>query len=356
MLLNKIDRYIFKTVFNSFLIITIIFCILFFIFTYLAQVTNDNDNYTTWELILGTLYQLPSILYLLLPACAMIGSLMGLTLLAGHSEIIVLRASGRSTTQIARGVILVGLIGSITTIIFGGYIAPLIQKLADSNLVEYNIHNIWLKTPDGVMHIGQIDLNKKSAYDIRKFIIKHNKLEEVNFAKEAKYTSDTNAEVFQISKLAFPIKDRQKEVAKTSNIEKDKWVNPLSLSVAQVITINDNNYLDLSQLTQFMLSDTQAKNDALNLKFWQEIFQPISLMVMILLSVPLSIGSNRSSTFIVKLLLGAFFGFIFFIFNQIFGPIALILHISPIFGAAGPTFVAIVLLIYLFIKSKEINI
>ena len=95
MLLNKIDRYIFKTVFSSFLIVTIIFCILFFIFTYLAQVSNDNGNSTTWALILDTLYQLPGILYILLPACAMVGALMGLSLLAGHSEIIILRASQR---------------------------------------------------------------------------------------------------------------------------------------------------------------------------------------------------------------------------------------------------------------------
>jgi lipopolysaccharide export system permease protein len=102
-----------------------------------------------------------------------------------------------------------------------------------------------------------------------------------------------------------------------------------------------------------MLSKTQAKDDTLDLKFWQEVFQPVSLMVLILLSVPLSIGSNRSSTLIVKLLLGALFGFAFFIFNQIFGPIALILDLPPIFGAAGPTFIAIGLLIYLFIKAKE---
>ena len=326
---------------------------LFFIFTYLAQVSNDNGNSTTWALILDTLYQLPGILYILLPACAMVGALMGLSLLAGHSEIIILRASGRSTAQIAKGVILVGLIGAIATMIFGGYIAPSLQKLADSNMIAYNSHNIWLKTPSGVMHIGQIDPKKKTAYNIRKFLIKDNKLEEVRFAKKAMYTSDNKADVYNIDKIVFPTKDGQKEVTITKNKEQDKWSNPLPLSVAQVITINDNDYLNFSQLTSFMLSESQAKDDALNLKFWQEVFQPVSLMVLILLSVPLSIGSNRSSTLIVKLLLGAFFGFAFFIFNQIFGPIALILHLPPIFGAAAPTLIAIGLLTYLFIKAKE---
>lgn len=353
MLLNKIDRYIFKTVFSSFLVVAIIFCVLFFICTYLAKVSNSAGDQGTWELALETLYQLPSILYVLLPACAMVGALMGLSLLAGNSEIIILRASGRSTTQIAKGVILVGFIGSLVTIIFGGYIAPSLQKLSDTNQVDYNTHNIWLKTPDGLMYIGQIDPKEKTAYNIRKLIVKNDKLEEVRFAEKAIYTADADANAYNISKIVFPTKDVQKEITITKNIKQQKWTNPLPLSVAQVITINDNDYLNFNQLTQFMFSRTQAKDDSLNLKFWQEIFQPISLMVLILLSVPLSIGSNRSSTLILKLLLGALFGFAFFIFNQIFGPIALILHIPPIFGAAGPTFIAIGLLIYLFIKAKE---
>ncbi|AJC49250.1 LPS export ABC transporter permease LptG [Allofrancisella guangzhouensis] len=353
MFLNRIDRYIFKTVLNSFLIVTTIFCILFFIFTYLAQVSNSHNNASNWELTVNTLYQLPGILYTLLPACAMVGALMGLSLLANNSEIIVLRSSGRSTFQIAKGVIIVGLIGAAVAIVFGGYIAPVLQKLADTNTVQYNSNNIWLKTTDGITHIRHIDPEKKSATGISRFIIENNKLKEVRFATTAKYSTDTAANAYNINKIVYPITDIQKQLEIVKNISQDKWADPLPLSVARIITINDNDYLSLTQLTKFMFSNTQANDKTLSLKFWQEIFQPISLMILILLSVPLSIGSNRSSTLVVKLILGALFGFSFFIINQIFGPIALILHMPPIFGAAGPTLIALALLIYLFIKSKE---
>jgi lipopolysaccharide export system permease protein len=352
MLLNRIDRYIFKTVFGSFLIVSIIFCILFFIFTYLAQVSNNSDKVSNIELIIDTLYQLPGILYTLLPACAMVGALMGLSLLANNSEIIVLRSSGRSTLQIAKGVILVGLIGSLVTMVFGGYIAPVLQKLADTNIVAYNTHDLWLKTSDGFMNISEIDPMKSKAYGIRKFIIEDNKVKEIRYAKSAKYVNDSSADVYNISKITFPTQDEQKHINIVSNIKEAIWSNPIPISVAKVITINDNDYLNFSQLSSYMLSSSQTK-DSISLKFWQEIFQPISLMVLILLAVPLSIGSTRSSTLIIKLLLGAFFGFAFFIINQIFGPIALIMHLPPILGAAGPTAVALLLLIYLFIKSKE---
>lgn len=351
MFLNRIDRYIFKTVFSSFLIVSLIFCILFFIFTYLAQVSNNNTGASNIELIIITIYQLPGILYTLLPACAMVGALMGLSLLANNSEIIVLRSFGRSTAQIAKGVVLVGIIGSIVTMVFGGYIAPVLQKLADSNTVAYNTHDLWLKTPDGFMNISNIDPNEGKAYDIRKFITKDNQVQEVRYAEKAEYVNDATANVFNVSVVTFPNKD-VKHINVKENVYKAIWSNPIPISVAKVITINDNNYLNFTQLTRYMLSNSQAK-DSISLKFWQEIFQPLALMVLILLSVPLSIGSTRSSTLIVKLLLGAFFGFAFFIINQIFGPIALILHLPTILGAAGPTVIALILLIYLFIKSKE---
>ncbi|MBK2106985.1 LPS export ABC transporter permease LptG [Francisella philomiragia] len=351
MFLNRIDRYIFKTVFSSFLIVSLIFCILFFIFTYLAQVSNNDTGASNIELIIITIYQLPGILYTLLPACAMVGALMGLSLLANNSEIIVLRSFGRSTAQIAKGVVLVGIIGSIVTMVFGGYIAPVLQKLADSNTVAYNTHDLWLKTPDGFMNISNIDPNEGKAYGIRKFITKDNQLQEVRYAEKAEYVNDATANVFNVSVVTFPNKD-VKHIDVKENVYKAIWSNPIPISVAKVITINDNDYLNFTQLTRYMLSNSQAK-DSISLKFWQEIFQPLALMVLILLSVPLSIGSTRSSTLILKLLLGAFFGFAFFIINQIFGPIALILHLPTILGAAGPTVIALILLIYLFIKSKE---
>ncbi|KFJ43765.1 LPS export ABC transporter permease LptG [Francisella philomiragia] len=351
MFLNRIDRYIFKTVFSSFLIVSLIFCILFFIFTYLAQVSNNDTGASNIELIIITIYQLPGILYTLLPACAMVGALMGLSLLANNSEIIVLRSFGRSTAQIAKGVVLVGIIGSIVTMVFGGYIAPVLQKLADSNTVAYNTHDLWLKTPNGFMNISNIDPNEGKAYGIRKFITKDNQVQEVRYAEKAEYVNDATANVFNVSVVTFPNKD-VKHIDVKENVYKAIWSNPIPISVAKVITINDNDYLNFTQLTRYMLSNSQAK-DSISLKFWQEIFQPLALMVLILLSVPLSIGSTRSSTLILKLLLGAFFGFAFFIINQIFGPIALILHLPTILGAAGPTVIALILLIYLFIKSKE---
>lgn len=130
----------------------------------------------------------------------MVGALMGLSLLANNSEIIVLRSFGHSTAQIAKGVVLVGIIGSVTTMVFGGYIAPILQRQADTNMVTHNTHDLWLKTPNGFMNISNIEPTEGKAYGIRKFILQDNKIREIRYAKNATYVNDTSANVFNIKK------------------------------------------------------------------------------------------------------------------------------------------------------------
>ncbi|GAB4222107.1 MAG: LPS export ABC transporter permease LptG [Francisella sp.] len=351
MLFNKIDRYIFKTVFSSFFIVIVIFCLVFFIFTYVAQVSENSDKLSNYEIIISTLIQIPGILYTLLPVCAMIGALMGLSLLAHNSEIIVLRSAGLSTFQIAKGVVLVGIIGAMVTVIFGGYVAPYLQLQIDTNIAKYNNNDLWLKTSDGFINIDYIDPNKRKAFGVKKIILKNNKLQEFRHASLANYNDDYSADAFNVKKVTFP-DNNNKHIDISKNISKTEWADPIPISIVKVITISDSDYLNFTQLVKYMLSDTKSQ-ELLSLKFWQEVFQPLSLLILILIPVPLSLGSARSSSLIIKLLLGALFGFTFFIINQIFGPITLILHLPTIVGAAGPTIVALILLIFLFIKSKE---
>lgn len=345
---TTINRYIFKAVFSSFLIVVFTFCVIFLAFIYIGLATDNNSNLKGYELVLNTLYQLPSILYILLPACAMVGSLMGLSLLANNSEIIILQSSGLSNLQISKGVIALGLIGGIITLIFGGYVAPELQKLADSTAtLSYNSNNMWFKTAEGFINIKELNTNKREAYGIQKFFIEDSKLKEIVITNKAKYFNDNQAIAYEIKKLSFPQKNAQKKVTIVSSITQDKWSNPVPISVAKIITINNKEYLNFNDLISYMFSKIEIRNTEISLKFWKEVFQPISLIVLVLISVPLSIGSVRSLALILKFFLGVFFGFMFFIINQIFGPISLILDIPPIIGAAIPTIIAIILLAFL---------
>ncbi|MDE4984386.1 LPS export ABC transporter permease LptG, partial [Francisella tularensis subsp. holarctica] len=80
------------------------------------------------------------------------------------------------------------------------------------------------------------------------------------YAESATYINDASANVFNIRKLIFPASDGQKHINRVTNMTNAVWSNPLPISVAKVITLNDNNYLNVSQLTIYMLSNSQAKD------------------------------------------------------------------------------------------------
>jgi lipopolysaccharide export system permease protein len=348
---SKIFKYIFRAVLISCLIVTAIFCLLFTIFTYLGQLSYSDGS--SLVALLNTLYQLPEIMYSLLPACTMVGALMALSQLANNSEIVVLRSIGMSTTKISRGVVAVGIIFVIFGIILGGYISPITQKYLNNGIISTS-SNIWLKTDEGFTNIKNINIAKKEVYGVRKFVFAgDDDLKEVRYAQHAVYSDDYHAEAFNISKVTFP-KNADDNLIVTKQQDHDEWSDALPISIAQTLIADDSNYLNLNDLVTYVSdSDSSSHKDDIYLKFWQELFQPISLIVLMLISVPLSVGSNRSSSLIIKLLIGAFIGFVFFIANQALGPLALLLGWPPILGAASPTIVATILLIILFKKSKE---
>ncbi|MDE5014522.1 LPS export ABC transporter permease LptG, partial [Francisella tularensis subsp. holarctica] len=81
------------------------------------------------------------------------------------------------------------------------------------------------------------------AYGIRKFMVPDNKVREIRYAESATYINYASANVFNIRKIIFPASDGQKHINIFTNMTNSEWSNPLPITVAKVITINDNNYL-----------------------------------------------------------------------------------------------------------------
>ena len=84
----------------------------------------------------------------------------------------------------------------------------------------------------------------------------------------------------------------------------------------------------------------------------QRILQPITTLVMILLAVPFVFGSFRSTTMGVRILMGVFIGFIFYMLNQLFGPITLVYQVPPILAAMLPTMLFLALASVLLMRVR----
>ena len=71
------------------------------------------------------------------------------------------------------------------------------------------------------------------------------------------------------------------------------------------------------------------------LQFWNRLFSPLLLPIMMLISIPFGMSSNRGSIQ-VRLILSMVVGFGFYIIGQFFGSMTLLSPLPPILGASIP--------------------
>jgi lipopolysaccharide export system permease protein len=73
------------------------------------------------------------------------------------------------------------------------------------------------------------------------------------------------------------------------------------------------------------------------LRLWQEIAQPLVTLAMMLVAIPLVLGSNRSSTLSRRVLAGTVAGIGLYFVTQTFGYLGLLLHLpAPLTALALP--------------------
>ena len=79
--------------------------------------------------------------------------------------------------------------------------------------------------------------------------------------------------------------------------------------------------------------------------FWQRLFQPLATLIMIALAVPFAFGALREATMSVRMMLGIFIAFTFYMMNQLFGPMTLVYQFPPIFCALLPSLIFFVVMV-----------
>ena len=356
--MKKLTLYVASTVLYTSFIMILAVSAIFFLFTYISQAGDiGQGGYTAFNAFLYVLYDMPANLHLIMPVCGLLGGLMGLGLLSQNSELIVMRASGQSVFEIAKGVILTASVLAVLTFLVGAYIAPYFQKKAiinktlttggNNTLVFYNTQSLWIREGDTFIHVGRNDVDG-TLRDITKYNVSNNRLTSVAYGQDARY-QDGQWQVNHVEETF--INDQSSSAEKTAQ---QYWHNLLPPSLLKIITSN-TDYLNLNELADYIRasSDSQQNSNRIWLKFWQTLFQPFSLLILMLIAVPFSLGSHRSSAIGYKFIIGMVLGFAFYIVNQTFGPFSLVYHFPALLGAAIPSVIFMIILGFLFWRIRE---
>lgn len=302
----------------------------------------DSSDYTVAVVFQYIALSVPKRLYFMFPMASLLGALMGLGLLASSNELVVMQASGISTSRIAWAVMRVALVLTLLLTAIGDVIAPKAEILA-KNLRERALHGnnalwtpqgTWVRNGSDFILIRHILPGNRLTGIIRYQFDEHGLLQRAITANQAIYNVTRGTWLVQGVRQTQLIETG----LKTKFSPEQEWKAFLEPQLLNVLVIDPDD-LSLKGLVDYI---SYLKTNGLGyanyeLEFWKKIFQPISAMVMVFITVPFIFGPLRSATMGLRLVSGIFVGFFFYLFNELFGPLSVVYAFPTWLAAAFPS-------------------
>ncbi len=137
--------------------------------------------------------------------------------------------------------------------------------------------------------------------------------------------------------LASTDPNNLKPIVTVKNTESLVWSSLAAPALLATIA-SDSQNLTLVGLVHFVTYQMENGLDATayQLKLWRLVFQPISVMMLMLMALPFVFGPLRSKALGWQLIGGLFFGLGFFFLDRFFGPFSQIYQWPPVIGASLP--------------------
>ncbi|MFA6302059.1 MAG: LPS export ABC transporter permease LptG [Legionella sp.] len=351
-----LDKYIAKTVLAAIALVTLMLTGLQIFILFVNQMGDLGKlDYGIAQVAFFVLMQMPYEVFLFFPMASLLGCLIGLGVLANHSELIVMRAAGMSIGQITLAVLKASLVVIVLVTFLGETLVPYMSQYANSYKVGalsggqslLTAQGMWLRNGDDFISITSVQPNNvlQKVYQFR-FDKQHN-LQLARFIKEARFENQSWY-AYEVEQTQF-LGDR----TEAKNVTNMLWDVAIKPQILQISRANPDE-MTLYQLYQYLHEQRHNQQDthAYQLTLLQRLVRPFSTMVMMLLAIPFIFGPLRSSSMGSKLLVGAVVGFSFHILNQFLGPVSLVYQWPPSLAALAPTLLFALLGVYLVSRTR----
>jgi lipopolysaccharide export system permease protein len=353
-----LDRYIGKTIFNTIMLTLFMLVSLSGIIKFVDQLRKTGQGaYTALSAGYYTLLSVPKDIEIFFPMAALLGALLGLGTLAQRSELVVMQASGFTRLQIALSVMKTAIPLVLLTMAIGEFVAPQGEQMARNFRAQQILggsllstqSGLWAKDGNSFIYIERIkgsnELDGISIYNFND----QRRLMSVRYAATAIW--DKEKRRWKLGQVDESDLSDVKQITGKQSIN-GEWKTNLTPDKLGVVAL-DPDALSIRGLHNYAkyLQQSGQESGRYLLNMWSKIFQPLSVAVMMLMALSFIFGPLRSVSMGVRVVTGISFGFLFYVLDQIFGPLSLVYNIPPLLGAILPS--ASFLLISLWLLTKR---
>lgn len=343
------SRYIGWRICRMILLVLLIVGVIQLVMGYITQMRNVGEgHYTAFLALVYVLKTLPIQLYQLLSVAVFLGTILSLGAMVQQNELVVLRASGMSLYRLLRVALQSVMVLVVVFTLCCEFFAPSLYSQAVKtrksalNNNSTGVQNYWLrKHGDFYLISGMPSLHDMSGVVSFRASIAGDDARMLYAANAHGKDGSWTAAAMTGDLLA----NDQVHLIKQHDVALPFHLDPLGMQIARR-EVRQQSVLGLRRAIAQRFAEGQPAG-RFRVTYWQRILQPVAIMVLVLLAVPLVFTQMRRSSQAGRWLLGLGIGFLFYMFNQLLAPIGVVMAWSPMYLVLGPIIMFFILGLWL---------
>ena len=354
-MLSRLDRYIAAHTLSAIFVVLLVVVSLMGISLYLDELGDVRGSYTSKDAIIYTLLSIPGICIELLPLSALVGTLIGLGVLASSSELTVMRAAGVSMSKLILGVIKPIFLISCFSLFLNQIGIPEAQqsaralKAANQNLKLFEGGG-WYRQPGEYIHVSAITPDGQILGVTRHQFDSELRLKQTSFAKSGYYSEERQGWLLTDVELTALINDQRIE---KGHLDETFWSTELTEEMLRVILVPPVE-LPISGLSSYSsyLNDQGVDSTSYELALWNKLLQPLSIIALVMIGVAFIFGPLRGVTVGQRIITGVVIGLVFKFSQDLLAPASQVLGFSPLLAALLPIAISFAIALWLLSRVR----
>lgn len=338
------ERYLAREIYAAALLVLVAFLSLFAFFDLVQELRDlGKGGYELLDALAYVTLTLPGRAYELLPVAVLIGTLYALSLLARHSEITVLRASGLSTARLLFSLMRIGLAFVAVTFLVGEFVAPPAEKAAQqlrlramSSVVAQEFRSgLWVKDGRAFINVEKVlpdtSLHRVHLYEFDDQYA----LRSISEAKTGTYEPPDRWRLSGVEQTLF-----DGNSARVVHLDEAEWRSELNPDILTVLMVVPER-MSLTTLYLYIkhLSENHQKTERYEISLWKKLVYPVAALVMMALALPFGYMHDRAGNVSFKVFAGVMLGITFHLLNGLFSSLGVINSWAPLYAAVTPSMI-----------------
>jgi len=299
-------------------------------------------SYGLRDALLFVALRIPHTLFRVLPAAALIGSLLALGNMAVHRELVVMRASGVSQYRLLGAVAAAGLVLFVVMLLLGESVAPKLGAYARTARAEALLEDVdtaaarstFLEDGDRIIKIWRPPDAEGPGQTVRVFDLEGDT--GLRAIAEGELILPSDSDVWDIFDYAATEFGETGVTARQSRyIQQDYGFSREILELSEMRA----DLLELPELGR-LIGDLEGRGlDASRYlaAYWGRIASAVSVVLMAMLALPFVLGSLRSAGAGARMIVGLVIGLAYYTFGELSANTGEVFALDPVVAAWAPS-------------------